>query len=133
MHAALRRPSAVRGSERDNSVEAQPLHLPKEDFFKEHFPPDLAIPPLCLIVGGPGSRSTLHADHLSWTGWNLLLTGCKLWRFFRRPEAAACRPISLLGQSASLVKAAFVFGLSAIRDTWKTLSGVHVALVSCWT
>mmetsp|Transcript_40876 Transcript_40876/g.82416 ORF Transcript_40876/g.82416 Transcript_40876/m.82416 type:complete len:421 (-) Transcript_40876:68-1330(-) len=60
----------------------------REDYFQEHFPQDMPVAPLCFIVGGPGSRSTLHADHLSWTAWNLLLSGRKLWRFYRRGGAA---------------------------------------------
>jgi len=56
----------------------------RENYFEKYFPPDLAVAPLCFIAGGPGSRSTLHCDHLSWTGWNYLLTGVKLWRFYRR-------------------------------------------------
>lgn len=62
--------------------------LLREDYFQEHFPKDMPVPPLCFIVGGPGSRSTLHADHLSWTAWNLALSGRKLWRFYRRGGAA---------------------------------------------
>mmetsp|Transcript_16259 Transcript_16259/g.49087 ORF Transcript_16259/g.49087 Transcript_16259/m.49087 type:complete len:415 (-) Transcript_16259:81-1325(-) len=62
--------------------------LLRENYFQEHFPPEMPVAPLCFIVGGPGSRSTLHADHLSWTAWNLLLSGRKLWRFYRRGGAA---------------------------------------------
>ena len=57
-----------------------PCYL-KEDWFQE-FPEMLRPSQTCLILGGRGSRSDLHADPLSWTGWNSLLEGSKAWRFY---------------------------------------------------
>lgn len=36
----------------------------------------------CLIMGGAGARSSLHADPMTWTGWNYLVEGSKIWTFF---------------------------------------------------
>lgn len=42
---------------------------------------------MCLCRGGPGTRSDFHTDFLDWTGWNILLRGEKLWRWWlRTPE-----------------------------------------------
>lgn len=69
----------------------------REDWF-QHFPKMLRPSPLCLIVGGTGARSDLHADPLSWTGWNCLLRGSKLWRFYRAlPGAHKRRPFGIRG------------------------------------
>jgi hypothetical protein len=43
------------------------------------FPPALRPSVACLLAGGAGARSTLHADPYSWTGWNYLIEA--------RPEA----------------------------------------------
>merc|ERR1711924_375840 len=32
--------------------------------------------------GGTGGRSDLHADPFAWTGWNFLLEGVKIWKFY---------------------------------------------------
>ena len=52
------------------------------------FPPPLRPAPCCLLAGGTGARSSLHADPYAWTGWNVLLEGEKLWTFLP-PSAAA--------------------------------------------
>eukprot|EP00931_Biecheleriopsis_adriatica_P027007 TRINITY_DN16323_c0_g1_i2.p1 TRINITY_DN16323_c0_g1~~TRINITY_DN16323_c0_g1_i2.p1 ORF type:complete len:239 (-),score=45.46 TRINITY_DN16323_c0_g1_i2:24-740(-) len=61
-------------------TEQVPAYL-KEDLF-HHFPDSLRPSPLCLIMGGSGARSDLHADPFAWTGWNVLLEGRKVWRFY---------------------------------------------------
>ena len=61
-------------------LEDAPSYL-QDDWFR-HFPKMLRPSPLCLILGGMGARSDLHADPLSWTGWNYLLEGSKRWRFY---------------------------------------------------
>lgn len=43
-------------------------------------------PSCCLLAGGDGARSNLHADPFEWVGWNVLLQGEKLWTFYP-PEA----------------------------------------------
>ena len=69
----------------------------RADWF-QHFPKMLRPSPLCLIVGGTGARSELHADPLSWTGWNCLLRGTKLWRFYQvLPGAHERRPFGIRG------------------------------------
>ncbi|CAE7900772.1 PSR [Symbiodinium microadriaticum] len=75
-------------------LEAAPPFL-REDLFCE-FPLMLRPAQLCLVVGGQGARSDLHIDPLSWTGWNCLLQGRKLWRFFPDipQHAEAFRPAS---------------------------------------
>lgn len=52
------------------------------------FPPPLRPAPSCLLAGGAGARSSLHADPYAWTGWNALLEGEKLWTFLP-PSAEA--------------------------------------------
>ena len=47
-----------------------------------HMLPAEARPGVCLVVGGAGAESALHADPFDWTGWSLLLAGRKEWRFF---------------------------------------------------
>lgn len=64
----------------DGILDEAPSYL-QEDWF-HHFPEMLRPSRLCLILGGTGSRSDLHADPLSWTGWNCLLQGSKAWRFY---------------------------------------------------
>ena len=60
------------------------ISLP-EDYFGadifEGFPDPVKPMGSCLIMGGEGSRSTLHADPYEWMGWNLCLEGSKLWTF----------------------------------------------------
>jgi len=57
----------------------------QENFFSL-FPETLRPSQLCVIAAGRGARCDLHADHLSWTGWNLLLQGSKHWRLFPNNE-----------------------------------------------
>lgn len=45
------------------------------------FPTELRPSGSCLIIGGEGARSTLHADPFEWVGTNVCLEGQKLWRF----------------------------------------------------
>lgn len=44
--------------------------------------PEGVCPETCLVLGGAGACSSLHADPFDWTGWSLLLTGEKKWRFW---------------------------------------------------
>ncbi|CAJ1423816.1 unnamed protein product [Effrenium voratum] len=67
-------------------LEQAPAYL-QSDWF-HLFPPSWQPSPLCLILGGVGARSDLHADPLAWTGWNCLLRGRKLWRFFPAGRSA---------------------------------------------
>ncbi|CAE7766033.1 jmjd6 [Symbiodinium sp. CCMP2592] len=75
-------------------LEAAPTFL-RRDLFGE-FPRMLRPSQLCLVAGGRGARSDLHIDPLSWTGWNSLLQGRKLWRFFPDipQNTEAFRPVS---------------------------------------
>lgn len=50
------------------------------DFFTL-FPRPVRPKANCLILGGTGARSFLHADPFEWTGVNYLLEGKKLWTF----------------------------------------------------
>ncbi|KAG8471180.1 hypothetical protein KFE25_009601 [Diacronema lutheri] len=60
------------------------------DWFEAHFPPELRPSRTCVIVGGEGARSTLHADPFEWVGTNVCLEGRKLWRFLPpEPELSA--------------------------------------------
>jgi len=52
------------------------------------FPRALRPAPCCLLAGGLGARSSLHADPYNWTGWNYCLEGTKLWTFFPAGPAA---------------------------------------------
>mmetsp|Transcript_71938 Transcript_71938/g.203912 ORF Transcript_71938/g.203912 Transcript_71938/m.203912 type:complete len:514 (+) Transcript_71938:408-1949(+) len=70
---------------KDEESFLEPLSLPRElwpyDWF-DLFPASIRPKTPCLVVGGAGARSRLHADPLSWTGWNYLVEGSKLWTFF---------------------------------------------------
>jgi len=63
----------------------EPLVLPPSlfgafDYF-DLFPPKVRPKKHCLILGGTGARSFLHADPFEWTGVNYLMEGQKLWTF----------------------------------------------------
>eukprot|EP00438_Fugacium_kawagutii_P019478 Skav235611 [mRNA] locus=scaffold358:14187:15089:+ [translate_table: standard] len=79
----------------------------QDDCFR-YFPDMLRPSPLCLILGGTGSRSDLHADPLAWTGWNCLLDGLKAWRFYcHEPPAGSVfqgtmRPFGIKSMEAEL-------------------------------
>lgn len=51
------------------------------DWFESAFPRELRPSSSCVIIGGEGARSTLHADPFEWVGTNICLEGRKLWRF----------------------------------------------------
>lgn len=55
--------------------------FPDGDMF-DLFPEAIRPKKPCLLIGGAGARSTLHADPYSWTGWNYLAEGSKIWTFF---------------------------------------------------
>jgi hypothetical protein len=68
-----------------------PLRLPpalfgRHDFF-DLFPPATRPKKSCVIMGGPGARSFLHADPYAWLGLNYLFEGRKLWTFVRPSPA----------------------------------------------
>ena len=70
----------------------QQLKLPVEYFGQnlfEKFPPDLRPKDGCLIVGGEGARSTLHADPFDWMGTNYCFEGSKLWTFIEPDPLSA--------------------------------------------
>jgi len=46
------------------------------------FPEALQPPSRALVLGGQGAKSSVHVDPYNWTGWNALLRGRKLWRFW---------------------------------------------------
>ncbi|XRB07925.1 JmjC domain-containing protein [Pycnococcus provasolii] len=57
--------------------------LPKEICAEnklDQLPPSLR-PGTCVLFGGAGSRSSLHADAFGWVGWNYLVEGEKTWTF----------------------------------------------------
>jgi len=62
--------------------------LEGEDFFQSSMPEEWRPPKFCLVLGTSGARSALHTDPFGWTGWNLLLSGRKLWRFVVASEQA---------------------------------------------
>lgn len=66
----------------DNLLESLPEAVqPESDLFSQ-WPMSMQPAKQCLIMGGAGGCSTLHTDMLGWTGWNLLLSGQKHWKFF---------------------------------------------------
>jgi len=44
----------------------------------------------CLIIGGEGSRSFLHADPYEWRGTYILVEGRKLWTFINPHKVVWC-------------------------------------------
>ncbi|CAK9016003.1 unnamed protein product [Durusdinium trenchii] len=101
-------------------LEDAPSYL-KDDWFR-HFPQMLRPSPLCLILGGVGARSDLHADPLSWTGWNCLLEGSKTWRFYCHEPAdspafsATRRPFGIKSGPHELCSIGT--GMASHEDTW---------------
>jgi len=66
--------------------------LPKTYFLQnlfDTFPEDLRPKDSCLVVGGEGAHSTLHADPFDWMGTNYCLEGSKLWLFIAPDELVA--------------------------------------------
>lgn len=66
-------------------VETLPPKLFPRDYF-DFFPKIVRPKKPCLVMGGAGARSSLHADPMSWTGWNYLFEGSKIWTFFSANE-----------------------------------------------
>ena len=70
------------GTELAKPLSTLPASLwPEGDLF-DHFPKAIRPKKPCLVMGGEGARSSLHVDPYSWTGWNYLLEGSKIWTFF---------------------------------------------------
>ena len=72
------------------------LQLPEDSFGADLFalfPTPVRPKRGCLIIGGTGSRSFLHADPYEWLGWNVLMEGTKLWTFL-----PPCSETELQGQ-----------------------------------
>ncbi|CAM9710773.1 unnamed protein product, partial [Heterosigma akashiwo] len=69
------------GQELKDRVSHRPVQYFGENLF-DLFPKSLRPKDACLIIGGVGSRSFLHADPYEWTGTNILLEGKKIWFFF---------------------------------------------------
>lgn len=65
--------------------------------------PELRFTDRAVLLGGAGARTSLHADHANWTGWNALFAGKKLWRFF--PPTTGPRPNKAVFVSACLARA----------------------------
>ena len=81
--------------------------LPESYFgynYFETFPEDLRPKDSCLVVGGEGARSTLHADPFDWMGTNYCLEGSKLWVFIApdQPQPADQREKNLVTTAASI-------------------------------
>ena len=66
-----------------------PLFDGVDDGF-DAFPAALRPAGACLLMGGTGARSSLHADPYSWTGWNYLLEArtCSAEAYCDRPWRA---------------------------------------------
>lgn len=82
----------------DKEALRSPLTLPPSlfgmhDYF-DLFPKSVRPKKSCVILGGPGARSFLHADPYEWTGVNYLFEGRKLWTFVR-PTPANERSLGL--------------------------------------
>ena len=83
----LRSTRALRGirilPQRPNKhrLELPSMLFPDGDWFNL-FPSPVRPKQPCLIMGGAGARSSLHCDPMSWTGWNYLVEGSKLWTLF---------------------------------------------------
>eukprot|EP00439_Symbiodinium_sp_Y106_P042021 s2425_g5.t1 len=71
----------------DQILSSLPAAL-REDLF-DRFPRCLRPSRLCLFGATAGAQCDAHADHLDWTGWSLLLSGRKLWRFLPNTPATA--------------------------------------------
>lgn len=73
-----------------------PAFMQQNHFTEEAFvrTADMDVSSMAVIRGGRGTRSEFHVDHLDWVGWNVLLRGEKMWKWWKRtPENAR-----LLGQ-----------------------------------
>lgn len=66
---------------RDDELRPRVPDLISEDFLDQLFPEVWRPPKFCLTLGTAGARCGMHTDPFGWTGWNLLLSGEKLWRF----------------------------------------------------
>lgn len=77
----------------------EPLILPPSLFGPDIFslfPPRVRPKNHCLIMGGTGARSFLHADPYEWTGVNYLFEGRKLWTFIPPPPQIAHEKLGLV-------------------------------------
>jgi len=70
-----------RAAELHAAVGSIPLLQGNKDLFGL-FPADLQPQNRAFVLGGLGSVSSLHVDAYNWTGWNALLAGRKVWRFW---------------------------------------------------
>ena len=76
--AALAAPARWRADARDG------------DALRRLLPAACRPAPAAVVLGGTSAASALHADPYHWTGWHLLLTGEKEWRFFGDADAGKC-------------------------------------------
>lgn len=110
-------------------------HEAFEDDWFHHFPARLQPSKSCLVIGGEGARSTLHADPFEWVGTNIALEGAKLWRFLPprfcdEPSLQAYRlPSVAWGEDGSTLSAGWQsdVDLYAIREYARAPSGEEIA------
>ena len=70
------------------------------DGFRRWFPRDARPPKVCVVVGSAGATSALHADPMAWTGWHLLISGEKTWRFWADAEAGDAAKVVTIADQA---------------------------------
>ena len=91
----------------------------KDDRFPALIPVANFRPENCLVVGGKGSSSALHVDPFDWTGWSLLLSGRKEWRFFHHDPNGATGPWpppEMRKKSGAMAAAGGSLGAATIAD-----------------
>jgi len=80
--------------------------------------PEGVRPSCCLLAGGDGARSNLHADPFEWLGWNVLLEGEKLWTFY--PPEATESHLQMHRQAPSAWAGSDENGEGAIAAGWES-------------